>query len=259
MIFDCLYDALSSAKRYEGQPSISRFGKTYPASIEELLLMVTQRDHKETYNEKYKNKKTSIITPGPAKSYTTQKHLLDFFSLLQSIDKKHFAEVSILIDNINLIQSNGVNASSYLNVLGMFFLRTFEPDREHWSRLAEHTVHESAHNLLYHIWYQEPVITDDEGKYYTPFRLNYRPLSGVYHAMFVLARTIHMFNTLLENDALRKSDIKSHYNERNNETSFKNKFHQTVNVINNSGKLTHFGSKLMSNCERLVNSCNHCI
>ena len=259
MIFDYLYDVISCLKNHTRQPSISRFGKTYSSNLEELLLTIMQRDHQETYNGKYKNNKSCIITPSVDKAYETQSRLLEFFKDLQSIDEQHFSEVSTLIDNITLIQSNGVNASSYLNMLGMFFLRTFEPSKENWSRLAEHVVHESAHNLLYHIWYQEPVITNDEGKYYTPFRLDYRPLSGVYHAMFVLARTIYLFDCLLKNNILKKEDIKSHYNEQNNETPFKDKFQQTVNVINDSGKLTLFGSKLMSDCEGLVKSCEHYI
>ena len=73
----------------------------------------------------------------------------------------------------------------------MFNIRYLKSDAQHWSRLAEHIIHEAAHNLLYQLWYQEPIITSDDGVFYTPFRKDERPISGVYHAMFVLARTIY--------------------------------------------------------------------
>ncbi|WP_330927439.1 aKG-HExxH-type peptide beta-hydroxylase [Candidatus Sororendozoicomonas aggregata] len=255
-VLDDIFDTLLHLKKEEIEISVSRFGRKYISSVEDTFLSVMERDHLETYGGVYGGKRSSVITPDVEKSYRTTLELSRFLKKLKHIDISHFDEISILIDNIILVESNGVNASSYLNILGMFFLRVFEKKNENWSRLAEHVVHESAHNLLYHIWYQKPVITDDEGKYYTPFRLDYRPLSGVYHAMFVLARTIYAFNNLIENSFLNKDDVKSHYNESNNSTPFKEKFYQTVRVLRESGKLTLFGEKLVSDCENLVNACN---
>ncbi|WP_237583230.1 hypothetical protein, partial [Photobacterium halotolerans] len=99
----------------------------------------------------------------------------------------------------------------------------------------------------------------DEGLYYTPFRLDNRPLIGIYHAMFVLARTIFAFDQNLQNGVIRQTDIKSHYNEANNSTPFKEKFFQTVSVIESSKKTTKFGQKLLSDCVQLVDDCKSTI
>ncbi len=118
--------------------------------------------------------------------------------------------------------------------------------------------HEAAHNLLYHIWFRERILIDDNGLFYTPFRLDYRPISGVFHAMFVLARTIYTFNYLLQAEIsnLSYEDISSHYNEANNTLKFKEKFRQTVNVLNSSKKLTVFGEKIINDCIELVHKCH---
>ncbi|MGI3038153.1 aKG-HExxH-type peptide beta-hydroxylase [Vibrio diabolicus] len=259
-IFDTLFDFCINQRHYEkNSPLYTRFGKTYSIELEEMLQSIMQQDHYETYQGKYNGRRSSIKTPSISKTEHTSKVIDLSLSNLKDVDENHFDELSLLIKRIIIIESNGVNASSFLNMLGLFFLRYFEPSKEHWSRILEHCVHESAHNLLYHIWYQEPVITDDNGTYYTPFRLDYRPLSGVYHAMFVLARTIYAFDALIQANLLKDKDIKSHYNEANNDTSFKEKFRQTVQVIKQSGKLTSFGDRILNDCIELVENCKSSI
>ncbi|WP_045500525.1 aKG-HExxH-type peptide beta-hydroxylase [Vibrio hyugaensis] len=259
-IFDTLFDFCINQRQYNKQnPTYTRFGKTYSVELEEMLLNIMQQDHYETYQGKYNGRRSSIKTPSISKTEYTSKIINLSLSNLKYVDEVHFDELNLLINRIIIIESNGVNASSFLNMLGLFFLRYFEPSKEHWSRILEHCVHESAHNLLYHIWYQEPVITDDNGTYYTPFRLDYRPLSGVYHAMFVLARTIYAFDSLIQAKFLKENDIKSHYNEANNKILFKEKFRQTVQVIKQSGKLTSFGNRILKDCIELVENCKSSI
>lgn len=235
---------------------ITRYGKSYSAPIEKIVELVMKNDHAETYGGLYKGRTSSIVTPNLADMIETKNTLEFCISKLKLSDKNHFDEIETVLNDIVVIDSNGVNASSYLNLLGLFFIRIYDNENEHWSRLVEHIVHESAHNLLYHVWYQEAIITDDEGSYYTPFRLDYRPISGVVHAMFVLARTIYAFDALINTDLVEPSLIRSNYNEANNDLPFKDKFFQTVDVARKSGKLTKFGEKLTADCVELVNKCS---
>ncbi|MDO6704947.1 HEXXH motif-containing putative peptide modification protein [Photobacterium sp. 1_MG-2023] len=211
--------------------------------------------HQESYEDKYRNESLFIKSPNLLEYENTVAACEFTLNKIQENTPDLYQEMSEIIDKIIVVESNGVNAGSYLNALGTFIVRTFDSESEHWTRMLEHIVHESAHNLLYHLWYQAPLITDDDGLYYTPFRLDRRPLSGVYHAMYVLSRTIFAFNQLLQNDVIRVTDIKSHYNEANNHTSFQNKFFQTVEVIESSRKMTAFGNKLLDDCVQLVNDC----
>ncbi|MCG9781653.1 HEXXH motif-containing putative peptide modification protein [Vibrio brasiliensis] len=237
------------------QMQYSRYGLTYSPSIEALMRDVMGSDHEETYKGQYKGTKSTLFTPEHHDAQDTIDVLKAVHRRLQRVDVTHFNELNTLIQRVVLLGSNGLNASTYISLLGAFFLRTYEPEKEHWERLLEHTVHESAHNLLYHLWYQIAPITDDEGVYYTPVRRDCRPLSGVYHAMFVLARTIYGFEALLNKKLLQPEDIQSHYNEANNDTPFKEKFRQTAHVLASSGKLTEFGSQLLADCSKLVNDC----
>jgi hypothetical protein len=255
-IFDELYDYFINLTASKNKDVIcTRYGKSYPSFIEEMLYKIMLNDHYETYKGMYAGRSSNITTPKLSTAYDTKKIIDNIMLNIKDIDSSHYNELITVIDRVVIVDSNGVNASSYLNMIGLFFLRCFNTEKEHWSRILEHIVHESAHNLLYNIWYQEPVIIDDEGEFYTPFRLDYRPLSGVYHAMFVLARTIYTFNYFIQNKLLSPENIKSHYNEANNETAFKEKFRQTVEVLQKSEKLTFFGNKLLNNCADLVNKC----
>ncbi len=252
-------DSLEGQSMHVVQPHIeieySRYGLTYSPPIEAMMSQIMKRDHDETYEGKYRGEESLLYTPDHEEAQYTIDVLKAVLRRLDGVDEAHFNELSTLIQRVVLVGSNGINASSYLSLLGAFFLRTYQPKKEHWSRLFEHAVHESAHNLLYHMWYQKAPIIDDEGVYYTPFRMDYRPLSGVYHAMFVLARTIYGFEALLNHKLLRPEDIESHYNEANNDTPFKEKFRQTVNVLGSSRKLTTFGARLLEDCSELVDNC----
>ncbi|ARC94507.1 hypothetical protein B6A42_23610 [Vibrio coralliilyticus] len=82
-----------------------------------------------------------------------------------------------------------------------------------------------------------------------------RPISGVFHAMFVLARTIYGFNQLLKNPDvhLETHQNSSHYNEANNKLPFNDK----AEVIEKSGKLTEVGNRIMKDCVVLVEECKY--
>ena len=71
----------------------------------------------------------------------------------------------------------------------------------------------------------------------------------------VRARTIYAFDALVCSGLLESSEVQSHYNEANNHTAFKEKFRQTTEVLNQSGKLTSFGSKILNDCVGLVEGC----
>ncbi|QUJ69822.1 hypothetical protein KDD30_24225 (plasmid) [Photobacterium sp. GJ3] len=253
-VLDALFLHLDT-KKIKNNLDIKYFGNAFDQNIDHYFNNIMSSSHKESYEDKYRNQRL-FITPPSLSDYENTVTICEL--TLNNIEEnipELYKEINGLIDNIVIIESNGVNAGSYLNALGTFIMRTFKPESEHWTRILEHIVHESAHNLLYHIWYQEPLITDDDGLYYTPFRLDHRPLSGVYHAMYVLARTIFAFDMLLQNSVIREVEIKSHYNEANNNTPFKDKFFQTVKVIESSRKMTSFGNKLLDDCIQLVDGC----
>ncbi|UXI02516.1 aKG-HExxH-type peptide beta-hydroxylase [Photobacterium sp. TY1-4] len=243
------------------QIEVVQFGLRYHEYTNQLLKALIADDHLECYGKHLVERNEGITAPTEQAFDFTAREIETCLDYLKQSCPALYDEIQAVVSQIHVMNSPHVNAGSYLTMLGMFNIRYLKEETEHWSRLMEHIIHEAAHNLLYQLWHQAQIITDDDGLFYTPFRKDERPISGVYHAMFVLARTIYGFNLLLDNPkiALDPKDICSHYNEANNHLPFTDKFHQTVAVLEKSGKLTGFGDKIMKDCVALVKGCHHYI
>ncbi|HFQ5441791.1 TPA: HEXXH motif-containing putative peptide modification protein [Vibrio vulnificus] len=243
----------------ENKIEIVLYGHRYHQFTNEVLENLIADDHLECYGEHLKKRNQGITVPSESQFRYTQAEVEKCLNYIECSCPELYDEIKTVVSQIHIMSSPCVNAGSYLSMLGMFNIRYLDKSSEHWSRLAEHIIHESAHNLLYQLWHHDPIITDDDGLFYTPFRKDERPISGVFHAMFVLARTIYGFNQLLKNPDvhLETHQISSHYNEANNELPFTDKFYQTVEVLEKSGKLTEFGNRIMKDCVVLVEECKY--
>ena len=118
--------------------------------------------------------------------------------------------------------------------------------------------HMAAHTLLYAHWVQDPLFENHTDSLYpTPFRRDSRPLSAIYHAAFVLARTIYVFDKINKSNALALDvrRIRTNYNEQGNDAPFKDKFLQVLNVIYGSAVLTEYGKSLIESCQKMVEEC----
>ncbi|MBN3815908.1 hypothetical protein G3N57_04500 [Paraburkholderia sp. Se-20369] len=249
-----LIDEVSSRQDRTSSSRLLRYGTGYESVIGDAMREVFAKSFAETYENKYAGREVVMTTPAVRNKHLTDDAISLVLGEIKKTDETLFGEIQVLIKDIIVFDSNGINAATEFNTLGAIYIRSFMPDSEHWSRIAEHIVHEAAHNLLYQVWLREPIIDDDEGLFYTPFRQDRRPMSAIFHAMFVLSRTIFSFDRLLSNSAsgLSPWDIKSNYNEANNAIPFKEKFFQTVTVIEQSNKATAFGKKILEDCVSLV-------
>ncbi|WP_167496736.1 aKG-HExxH-type peptide beta-hydroxylase [Pseudomonas kairouanensis] len=172
-------------------------------------------------------------------------------------DTELYNEIEFLINEIRVFSSGNIRAGSNFNTLGLIYVSQKNPEDE-VSRYIEHIVHEATHNLLYAHWTTDPIFTNhSDTLYYTPFRRDSRPLSAIFHAMFVLARTIYIFDRIHTNapDSLDFGNIRTNYNERGNNASFKTKFTQTSEVISKNAKLTAYGKMIFDGCIQMVKDC----
>lgn len=63
--------------------------------------------------------------------------------------------------------------------------------------------HEAAHNVLFGLSPTQFFVTNPESeRYSSPLRPDPRPLDGIYHATFVLARMYHAIRALVENGGI---------------------------------------------------------
>ena len=76
-------------------------------------------------------------------------------------------------------------------------------------RMAEAIVHESGHMLLNMMTDVTPIVLNDDSEtYYSPWRQDPRPISGLIHALFVFSR-VHLFLSKTNGEKFDSEDIES--------------------------------------------------
>ena len=129
-----------------------------------------------------------------------QKALLE----IKNVAPTYYAEVQQFVSHILIVHSDKFEAGSSFDVLGLItFIESLD-----FRTLVEHIVHETAHQYLYNVMTFDQVCSG-EGLYESPLRKDPRPLEGIYHATFVLARIIDFYKHALKNNSsLPKEHIK---------------------------------------------------
>lgn len=187
----------------------------------------------------------------------TKSTIESALTIIKASNPALYDEIEFIINEIRIFQSGNIRAGSNFNTLGLIYIgQAIVGDDV--SRFIEHVVHEAAHNLLYAHWTADPIFTNhNDTLYFTPFRHDTRPLSAIFHAMFVLARTIYVFDSVHRNlpHTLDFSNIRTNYNERGNTASFKIKFSQTAEIVSKNAELTIYGRKIFEGCVEMVKRC----
>lgn len=249
-IFDALYEQCLHIVQRPSSVRYSRYGLTYSSPIEILMKSELERQY-SGLSEECRAPQCSFYTPDVDESQRTVDMANEIQRWCLRADLEHFTEIKTLIKRIVLVGASDVEATCYVNIVGAVFMRTYEPSKEHWSRVFEQVVCESAYNLLCHLWFHSAPIADETRTSLSSFRASLSPLSKVYRTMFVSARAIYGCEALFNNALLQPEDVDSHYYS----TPLKETFAQSVRVLESSGKLTRFGWQLLANCKALVNAC----
>lgn len=197
------------------------------------------------YNDSTKKLDLEIPSPENTDYYinTVQKAL----DALNDVDKLTYQELTYTISDIIIVKSNTINAGSSFRALGAIYLNELKPHLN-WTAYLENIVHEQAHNHLFYLWSLEALLEEGGELYKSPLRKDLRPLSGIYHAMFVLARTIRMIKVFKQSKIYKDeiAKISTSYNQAKNSASFEDKFIEAYNTLNKNAKLTPKGKKLMN-------------
>jgi hypothetical protein len=173
---------------------------------------------------------------------------------MKLIDPELYGEFNTLITDVMAIHSPTMNAATSICALGIIRVSQLRPG-QNWTRYLENLVHEAAHHHLNYVWFSDPIIlNEDSGTYSSPLRREKRPLSGIYHAMFVLARTMHMIRALQNHSSFNPEtdSIASAYNNAGNSHSFEKKFEDCWTVLKDHARLTKLGENLMASSRELA-------
>jgi hypothetical protein len=150
----------------------------------------------------------------PQNNYLTQwkKNLYKGLNLLNDI-YDNFSEISIYAKTILPTYSieNMITSSTSPDILGQLYL----PYINDVTNLAECFLHECMHQYLYRIDSIDSIFKNDNDKneiYYSPWRDDPRPLSGIFHGIFVF-NEIGKYYIKLSEKAKTKNE-KSDFNYR---------------------------------------------
>ncbi|QTL40861.1 hypothetical protein HGO23_05795 [Xenorhabdus budapestensis] len=173
---------------------------------------------------------------------------------MEEVDFDLFDELNSLITDIIIVNSPTMNAGSSLNTFGIIRMSQLR-ENQIWTRYLENLAHEAGHNHLNMLFFIDPIIiNEDSGTYKSPLRREARPLSGIYHAMFVLARTMRILKKLTTHrdyDPILER-VDTAYNNANNPASFEEKFNDCWSIILENAKLTELGKKLMNSTREMA-------
>jgi len=173
---------------------------------------------------------------------------------IEALDAETYHEFRRLVSDVVIIKSEHINAGTSFRAFGVLLLRELGPERV-WTTYLENLVHEAAHLHLFLIWSVDPVIENEaEQSFSSPLRPGGRPLSAIYHAMFVLARTIRAVNIFRRSEAHR-ADVErmsTSYNYAKNPAGFEQKFRETYETVKVNARLTPLGSRLLESCREMA-------
>lgn len=175
-------------------------------------------------------------------------------SLLETTAPDFHREFCELADEILLIgEADGVHirSASSFNLFGLIVIWA-DPIHTPIYYLQQ-IVHEVAHLRLFMVNIEDQlVLNPPEQRFKAPFRDDERPMLGIYHAMFVLARMV----LALREVETKLLDGSSHPDLQDNLFRSEERFHNTVKEIMEHGGLTEVGRAILDDCVATVGPAN---
>jgi hypothetical protein len=125
------------------------------------------------------------------------------------------------------------------------------------SKIALTLIHESSHLKLFHAYLDDEIVLNAaQDLYSSPLRVEARPMNGIFHAAFVLARMVAFLNDLLELNDLEQvfgtDATDSLYQELERSISA---FEAAYSVISEHGDLTEKGQTIIQEAAEGVATC----
>lgn len=185
------------------------------------------------------------VYPPVFNSYLKVKDLIHrALEVLEKGAPDTYDEASYLIQNIIVHKSGRVIAGSSFPILGCIYIR----EDSSFQKIIEFIIHEAAHQYLFHLSAFDELCKNPIGDLYkSPLRKDPRPMIGVFHAAFVLARLVYAYENLAKIPGLNE------YGQITKKIrSYKNKFHGSYELIKHSADLTPLGKALIESSHSIV-------
>jgi HEXXH motif-containing protein len=155
------------------------------------------------------NLQLQIRAFAPGAFPTVSEFVSDGAALLEAAMPELAGEMKALVREIVLVDKPGnrhFGASSF-QIWGALFLKPYP----HGNRAAivEQLAHETSHALLFGLSKGQPLVRNDPNEVYpSPIRQDLRPMDGVVHATYVIARMHYAMSQLLGSGLLSAEEAK---------------------------------------------------
>jgi hypothetical protein len=188
-----------------------------------------------------------FTTPPPQVVRDFPKKCEDALALIGRVAPELSGEFRGLVCEIILATGQFAGASSFL-LWGALFIN---PNADHsLISLIETLAHESAHSLLFGLMLDDSfVLNPDSERFRSPLRNDPRPMDGIYHATFVVARMHYAMQRLLASGLLDAANTEV---ARAALQKHQQAFADGIATIDQHGRLTTHGRVIMSSAARYM-------
>lgn len=113
--------------------------------------------------------------------------------LLKTLDPSLFLEMKSYVSRIKFFSSDALNSVTSPRYFGAIYMRLPFTEEDPETFFLDTLVHETSHLHLFAIIDRNILILNDEQDLYSsPLKKDKRPMVGVFHAVFVLARMVRI-------------------------------------------------------------------
>lgn len=152
------------------------------------------------YNQKNIRGEGTIVRPIVENSKLNfhMENIQKSIELIKLHDDDQYSEIEELVTDIKLFQGRVLRGDTSTYTFGSMWLRVPEPEDDQIGYWIEHIIHETSHlRLVVHFFYEKLVLNPmSETIFNAPIRDDPRPMYGIFHACFVLARMMRIFRRL---------------------------------------------------------------
>lgn len=185
----------------------------------------------------------TFIEAPPEKNFSNSKKTVEqAFDLIKKTAQDHYEELVAFISNVLIVHSNNVRAGSSFDFLTLIYLR----DDLDMLMVVEYLIHELAHQYIYSLSTFDSLCTGT-GLFPAPLRKDKRPIEGIYHATFVLARMIHFYRQALAKDIPEFREILADKLE-----NYVLRYRMGYDVAKENGTFTDLGWALLESSREMV-------
>jgi hypothetical protein len=175
---------------------------------------------------------------------------------LRMLEPALYAELVTYVTDFMVLASSHMHAASSYRAFGLISLRQQQPI-DYWTVYLEHIIHEAAHLHLFAVWKHETlVLNSPTERFESPLRPDPRPMSGIFHAMFVLARISYIYNRFSRDQRFIKHAERwaTAHNSAKNKRTPAEKFRDAFDTVMTHGRLSPVGRRIAESCRELVSA-----